>query len=129
MTKCRTDASLSNGVRQRDTVSCNTHQYVILYNRAKNVIRTQIHTVCQDITDFLDEAARLDAIITDFLIEKKIYLVLHDWLLKKITVSGVDSRVVVRFREFLLGRSQRVKVGRQHSEEVRMTSGLSQGSV
>jgi len=41
----------------------------------------------------------------------------------------VDSRVEVWIREFLLGRTQRVRVGGQLSEEVRVTSGVPQGSV
>jgi len=50
-------------------------------------------------------------------------------LLTKIANSGVDSRVVVWIREFLLGHTQRVRVGGQLSEEVRVTSGVPQGSV
>ena len=38
-------------------------------------------------------------------------------------------RVVVWVNEFLLGRSQRVTLDGQLSEEVRVTSGVSQGSV
>jgi len=41
----------------------------------------------------------------------------------------VDSRVVVWIREFLLGRTQRVRVGGHLSEEVRVTSCVRQGSV
>jgi hypothetical protein len=41
----------------------------------------------------------------------------------------VDSRVVVWIREFLLGRTQRVRVRGQLSEEVRVLSGVPQGSV
>ena len=41
----------------------------------------------------------------------------------------MDLRVVVWLKEFLLGRSQRVRVERQLSEEVRVTSGVPQGSV
>jgi len=37
--------------------------------------------------------------------------------------------VVVWIRELLIGRSQRVRVGRHYSEEVRVTSGLPQGRV
>jgi hypothetical protein len=44
-------------------------------------------------------------------------------------VSGVDSRVVVWIREFLLGRTQGVRVGGQLSEEVRVTSGVPQGTA
>ena len=43
---------------------------------------SQIITVCQDISDSLDEASRLDAIIIDF--SKAFDLVLHDRLLKKL---------------------------------------------
>jgi len=42
---------------------------------------------------------------------------------------GMDSRVVVWIREFLLGRTQRVRVGGQLSTEVRVTSCVPQGSV
>ena len=41
----------------------------------------------------------------------------------------MDSRVVVWIGEFLLGRTQRVRVGGQLSAEVRVTSGVPQGSV
>ena len=37
--------------------------------------------------------------------------------------------MVVWIREFLIDRSQRVRVGRHYSEEVRVTSGVPQGSV
>jgi hypothetical protein len=52
----------------------------------------------------LDEAVRLHAIIIDF--SKALDLVPHDQLLKKIAGTDVDSRIVVRIREFLIGRSQ-----------------------
>ena len=41
--------------------------------------------------------------------------------------SGFEGRRIIR--EFVLSRSQRVTVGRQLSEEVRVTSGVPQGSV
>jgi len=47
----------------------------------------------------------------------------------EIAISGVDSRIVAWVREFLRGRTQRVKVGGQLSEEVRVISGVLQGSV
>jgi hypothetical protein len=53
----------------------------------------QIITVCQDISDSLDEAVRLDVIILYF--SKASDLVLHDRLLKKIAASGADSSVVM----------------------------------
>ena len=41
----------------------------------------------------------------------------------------MDLRVVVWVKKFLLGRSQSVRVDRQLSEEVRVMSGVPQGSV
>ena len=46
---------------------------------------------------------------------------------KNIAASGVDSMVVIWIREFLIGRSRRV--GRHYSEEVRVMSGVPQGSI
>jgi hypothetical protein len=47
----------------------------------------------------------------------------------KIAISDMDSRIVAWVREFLRGRTQRVKVGGQLSEKARVTSGVPQGSV
>ena len=88
---------------------------------------SRVVPVCQDIADSLDEGVRTDAIIIDF--SKAFDLVPHDRLLTKIAATGVDLRVVVWVKEFLLGRSQRVRVDGQLSEEVRVTSGVPQGSV
>jgi hypothetical protein len=88
---------------------------------------SQVITVWQGIADSLDNGNRTDATIIDF--SKAFDLVPHGRLLTKIANSGVDSRVVVWVREFLLGRMQRVRVGGHLSEEVRVTSGVPQGSV
>jgi hypothetical protein len=82
---------------------------------------------CARTADSLDEGERIDAIIIDF--SKAFDLVPLDRLLTKTMASGVDSRVVAWVRQFLLGRTQRVRVGGQMSEEVRVTSGVPQGSV
>jgi 23S rRNA C2498 (ribose-2'-O)-methylase RlmM len=87
---------------------------------------SQVITVCQDIADFLDNGDRIDPIIIDF--SKAFDLVPHGRLLTKIANSGVDSRVVVWIREFLLGRKQRVRVRGHLSEEVRVTSGYHKGA-
>jgi hypothetical protein len=41
----------------------------------------------------------------------------------------MDSRVVAWIREFLSGHTQRVRVGGQLSEEVRVMSGVPHGSI
>jgi len=88
---------------------------------------SQVNTVCQDIVDSLDEDVGRDAIIID--ISKAIDLVPHDRLLTKLSASGVDKRVVVWVQEFLVDSTQRVRVGGQISKEVKVTSGVPQGSV
>ena len=68
---------------------------------------SQVITVCREIADSLDEGVGIDAIIIDF--SRAFDLVPHDRLLTKLTASGVDSRVVVWVREFLVGRRKRVE--------------------
>ena len=88
---------------------------------------SQVITVCQNTADSLDEGVGIDAIIIDF--SKAFNLVPHDRLLMKLAASGVDSRVVVWVKEFLVGHTQWVRVGGQLSKEVKVTSGVPQGSV
>ena len=88
---------------------------------------SQVVTVCQNSAESRDKGDRIDAIVTDF--SKVFYLDPHDWLLMKIAISGVDSKVLAWVREFLLGRTQRVKVGGKLWEEVRVTSVVLQGSL
>ena len=88
---------------------------------------SQVITVCQDIVKSLDNGDKIAAIIVDF--SKIFEIVPHGRLLTEISNSGVDSKVVVWLREFLLGCTQRVRVGGQLCEEVRVTSGVPQGSI
>ena len=84
-------------------------------------------TVCQDIAGPLDESVGIKALIID--ISKAFDFVPHDMLLMKLASSGVDSRVVFCLREFLVGRTHRVRIGGQISMEVKVTSGVPQGGV
>jgi len=88
---------------------------------------SQVIIMCQDIVDSLDEGVSTDAIIKDF--SKAFDLVPHDQLLMKLAASGVDSRVVVWVSEFLVGCTQRVRLGGQLSKDVKVTSGVPQGRV
>ena len=78
--------------------------------------KSQVAMVCQDIMDSLDEGDRTDAMIIDF--SEVFNLVPHDRLLTKIAATTADLRGVVWVKEFLLGRSQRVRADRQLSEKV-----------
>ena len=60
----------------------------------------QLITVRKDIANSLDNGDKIDAIIVDF---SKRFDLFHGRLPTKIAKSGVDSRVVVWIREFLLG--------------------------
>jgi hypothetical protein len=88
---------------------------------------SQVITVCQNIADSLDKGDSIDTIIVDF--SKASDLVPHGRLLSNIANSGVDFTVVVWIREFLLRRTQRIRVEGKLPEEVRVTSGAPQGSV
>jgi hypothetical protein len=75
----------------------------------------------------LNNGARINAVIIHF--SKAFDLVPPDRLLPKIEASREVTRVVVWIREFRFSRTQRVRVGGQLSEEVRVKSGVPQGSV
>ena len=75
----------------------------------------------------MDKGVGIDAIIIDF--SKAFGLVPYERLLTKLAASGVDWRVVIWVREFLVGRTQRLRVERQLSMEVNVTSVVPQGSV
>jgi len=87
----------------------------------------QVNTVRQDMAGSLDEVIFIYAIIIDF--SKAFVLVPHDRLFTKLVASGVDSKVVVWVREFLVGRTERVRVGGQQSKEVKVNSSVPQGNV
>jgi len=83
--------------------------------------------VCQDIADSPENRNKIDAIIVDF--SKAFDLVTLGRLLTNTANSGIDSRVVLWIKKFLLHRTQRVNLGGQLTEEVRVTSVVPQGSV
>ena len=65
--------------------------------------------VCQGMVDPLEEGVGIDVIIIDFF--KTFNLVPHERLLTKLVAMGVNSRVVIWMREFLVGHTKRVRVG------------------
>jgi hypothetical protein len=95
------------------------HGFIPGYSR-----KSQVITVCQDIADYLDEEVGIDSIIIDF--SNAFHLVPRDRLLTKLAASAGDSRVVVWVREFLVGRTQRVR--EQLTKGVNVISGVPQGS-
>ena len=67
----------------------------------------------------MDEEVRTGPTIIDF--SKPFSSVPHDRLCTEIATTGVDLRVFVWVKEFLLGRSQRVRGTGELSEEFRVT--------
>ena len=78
---------------------------------------SQVISFCQDIAESLDNGSRLDAIAVDF-----------SKPASENRELGMELRVVECKREFSLGRKQRVRVGGQLSEEVRVLSVAPQGN-
>jgi hypothetical protein len=75
----------------------------------------------------LDKGVGIDAIIIDF--PKASHLIPHNRLLTKLEASCVGSTVFNWVREFLVGRTQSVRITEQQSKEVQVTSDVLQGSV
>ena len=78
--------------------------------------QNQVMTVCQETSDSLGIGERTDAMKVYF--SKVFNLVTHGRLLTKTTNSGVDSRVVVWIKEFVLGRTHRVTVGSNYEKNL-----------
>ena len=97
------------------------------YFRPGHSRESQLGMVCQDIADSLDEGVRRDTIIIDF---SKGFRCSSTWYAayeNRGNRSGFGGSCWVK--KFLLGHLQRVRVDRQISEEVRVTSGVPQRSV
>jgi hypothetical protein len=60
---------------------------------------------------------------------KAFNLVPHDRWPTKVVASGMDFRIVVWVREFLVGNTQKVREGKQLFKEVKVTSEVLQGSM
>nr|VZI43127.1 unnamed protein product [Spirometra erinaceieuropaei] len=74
-----------------------------------------------------DEGNVVHAIYIDF--KKTFDCVPHQRLLYKLCNAGIRGRLLVWIQSFLVGRCQRVQVGRQQSSEVSVVSGVPQGSA
>ena len=88
---------------------------------------TQMLGLETDLVEVLDRGGRVDAIFLD--LEKAFDKVDHEILMKKLWERVGNLEIVNWIGHFLCNRVQRVKVGRTLSEEIRVTSGVPQGSV
>jgi len=77
--------------------------------------------------DVIDEGGTVDAVYLDF--AKAFDTVPHQRLLIKLEGYGVKGKLLEWFKDFLLGRRQRVVVAGSLSEWTQVLSGIPQGSV
>nr|VZH98147.1 unnamed protein product [Spirometra erinaceieuropaei] len=78
-------------------------------------------------TRAIDEGNVVHVAYIDF--KKAFDSVPHQRLLHKLSRIGVRGKLLKWIENFLIGRSQTVRLGGQHSAEVKVTSGVPQGSV
>jgi len=88
---------------------------------------TQILSTLQDWFMFLKEDRPVDAIYLD--LQKAFDSVPHRRLIHKLRGYGVQGKLLSVIDSFLSNRTQYVKVGTHSSREVKVTSGVPQGSV
>ena len=96
------------------------------FRRARSCV-TQLLLVMERLTKYFDEGIPVDIIYLDF--RKAFDSVPHERLLTKLKAYGISGNILEWIRNFLLGRTQRVKVGSAISSESPVLSGIPQGSI
>ena len=95
--------------------------------RQKRSCVTQLLSVLNKITKYIEDGETLDMIYLDF--KKAFDSVPHKRLLLKLESYGIRGKLLTWIDSFLSNRKQKVKVGEELSEEVDVLSGIPQGSV
>ena len=95
--------------------------------RGKRSCVTQLLEVIEDFTEMADNGDPFDIVYLDF--RKAFDSVPHERLIIKLAAYGINGKVLQWIRSFLAGRTQKVKVGKEESEETDVKSGIPQGSV
>ena len=101
-----------------------TCQYGFRKNRS---CTTQLLKVMDDFSNFTENGDTFDTVYLDF--KKAFDTVPHERLLTKLKAYGVTGNLHAWIKSFLNNRSQYVKVGKEYSETVGVTSGIPQGSI
>ena len=78
-------------------------------------------------TVFLNDGNSIDIVYLDF--RKAFDTVPHKRLLMKLKSYGITGKIFQWIEDFLVGRSQQVKVGTSLSKKSEVTSGIPQGSI
>jgi Reverse transcriptase (RNA-dependent DNA polymerase)/Endonuclease-reverse transcriptase len=88
---------------------------------------TQLLGFAEELARVVDRGGCIDAVFLDF--EKAFDKVDHNILLRKLKTSIGNAELINWIKDFLKDRVQRVRVGSEISCEVKVTSGVPQGSV
>lgn len=116
----------------RDAIVEHFTQYKLYANcqhgfRNKRSCISQLLEVIEDLTVYLNDGKNIDIVYLDF--RKAFDTVPHQRLLTKLKSYGITGQVYAWIKDFLLGRTQKVKVGSSLSTDSPVSSGIPQGSI
>ena len=95
--------------------------------RKKRSCVSQLIEVMEKVTTMCDNNESIDIVYLDF--RKAFDSVPHERLLTKMRAYGITGNLLNWTRNFLSGRTQKVKVGDVKSSEQQVLSGIPQGSI
>ena len=96
------------------------------FRRSRSCV-TNLLEVMENLTDYLDDGTPVDMLYLDF--RKAFDAVPHLRLLAKLKSYGIDNNIYNWIKDFLMNRSQRVRVENAYSERAEVLSGIPQGSI
>jgi hypothetical protein len=109
-----------------------------MYEDLKNLISVNQHGIMKNrstvtnllehaffVLNSIEEGCQVDSVFTDF--SKAFDRVRHQLLLEEMSV-GIEPARCLWLRSYLTGRSQRIRIGDAISKDIKVTSGVPQGS-
>ena len=106
------------------------HKFLVDYQhgfRRQRSCETQLISTLEEITRSIDQKCQVDILILDF--SKAFDTVAHRRLLQKLDHYGIRGSMLQWLASWLTNRKQQVVVDGEFSSEVKVTSGVPQGTV